>query len=198
MYPQKIKDALQKLSFAGRTRSANAVGTGASFACGSFVRFRIRIDPDTKRIEEIAFESNGCGYMVAAADTLANEYDQRVLTELRGLDHAAIDEKLSDSLDDFPQDRAQCRSAVLEALESAFADFRALQIEEFRGESALICSCFGVSEDRINEVISSGDAVSVEDVTNICNAGGGCGSCRMLIQEILESEQGRSGENGKR
>jgi NAD(P)H-nitrite reductase large subunit len=28
---------------------------------------------------------------------------------------------------------------------------------------------------------------TVADVTRICNAGGGCGSCHQLIQEILET-----------
>lgn len=187
VYPQKIKDAVNELSFAGKLETSNAVGTGANFACGSFVRFRVLIDAKTKRIARIGFESNGCGYMLASADAIASDYGDRFLTELHGIDRDALSAAVGERLGGFPSERTACLEACIDALESAFADFRAMQIEEFRGESALICSCFGVSEDRINEVITSSNAVSVDDVTEACNAGGGCGSCRILIQELLES-----------
>lgn len=187
VYPKKIGDALQGMSFAGKVSPANAVGTGANFACGSFVRFHLHIDPDTKEILSIGFESNGCGFMLAGAEAVARECARTRLTELRGAGRGFLSPEVSGLLGEFPDDRAACGEAVVDALESAFADFRAMQIEEFRGETALVCTCFGVSEDRVNEVIASTDAASLEDVTRACNAGGGCGSCRMLIQELLES-----------
>ena len=76
---------------------------------------------------------------------------------------------------------------TFDALQNSFADFRVSQIEEFAGEKALICTCFGVSEETIEHLIKEKSLETVEEVTNGCNAGGGCGSCQLLIQEIIDT-----------
>jgi NAD(P)H-nitrite reductase large subunit len=53
----------------------------------------------------------------------------------------------------------------------------------------LICTCFGISEDTIQSVISETGAETVEAVGDACNAGTGCGSCRFLIQELIDIHQ---------
>jgi NifU-like protein len=72
------------------------------------------------------------------------------------------------------------------ALRAAFSDHRARLIGEFTGERALVCTCFGVTEETIERYIAGGAAESVDDVSKATRAGGGCGSCRMLIQEMLD------------
>jgi NifU-like protein len=74
----------------------------------------------------------------------------------------------------------------LETLQNALANFRAFQVEEWTGEKALICSCFGVSEETIENLIKTNSLETVEEVTDVCNAGGGCGSCQPLIQELID------------
>lgn len=133
------------------------------------------------------FQTNGCGFMIAAADALADAIAGKQLAELHGLDRDELRAKLCEELDAFPADRRHCEEACIEALRSAFADYRARRIEEFQGEKALICTCFGVSQETIESQIVKGSLKTVEEVTRICNAGGGCGSCRMLIQEIIDS-----------
>ena len=91
---------------------------------------------------------------------------------------------------EFPPDRHQCATVCIEALRGAFADFRIRQIEEFQGEKALICTCFGVSEETIESHIRKCRLETVDEVARACNAGSGCGSCRMLIQEIIDAYQG--------
>ena len=138
--------------------------------------------------------------MIAAADVLAEIVTGKQLAELHGLDRNELRAKLRDELGAFPADRLHCEDACIEALRSAFADYRASQIEEFQGEKALICTCFGVSEETVESLLSepgtaTGFSVlpikTIEDVTRACNAGGGCGSCRMLIQEIIDNSEFR-------
>ncbi len=125
--------------------------------------------------------------MIAAADVLAETVGKSYLVDLQGLKSPDLFAAIEAELDAFPGDRRHCSDVCIEALQNAFADLRAKRVEEFRGEKALICTCFGVSEETIEDCIAKKPAQTVDDVSDACNAGSGCGSCRMLIQEMLDS-----------
>lgn len=185
-YPDKINELFSAPQKAGKAAKTNAVGTGASFVCGSFARFYLEIDLQTKEIREARYKTNGCGFTIAAAEILAEKIVGQKLTELHGLNHAEFLGKIESELGEFPAHRRRCAEICFDALQAAFGDFRALQIEEFAGEKALICTCFGISEDTIQSVIGETLAETVEEVGDACNAGTGCGSCRFLIQELID------------
>jgi bacterioferritin-associated ferredoxin len=132
------------------------------------------------------FKSSGCGFAVAAADVLTEKILDCRLTDLHGLDKNELKGEIETRLEEFPEHRAHCREMCFDALRAALADFRSFQIEEFAGEKLLICTCFGVSEEEIEKVIEEYQAVSVEEVSDVCNAGTGCGSCQFLIQEMID------------
>ena len=185
-YPENIDSGFHDPKFAGKMADANAVGTSAAFVCGSVLRLKLRIDPETKEILAAKFQTNGCGFMIAAADRLIELVSGKKLTDLHGLETDVLKSKIgSDQAASFG-DRRHCFETVISALRSALADFRALQIEEFTGEKPLICTCFGVSEETIENVIAENAAASVEEVGEICRAGTGCGSCQPLILELLD------------
>lgn len=175
IYPDPIAELAFAPRFAGPIESSNAVGTDASFRCGAFVRFELSIDRATKTVNAIGFCSNGCGYMIAAADRFAGEVVGKRLADLHALDFSGFE--------DFAADRVQCADVARSALKGAFANFRQTQLDEFAGEKALICTCFGISEESIEAC----GAESVDEVGELTNAGTGCGSCRMLIADIIET-----------
>lgn len=186
-YPPKIHARSRLPKNAGNAPKANAVGTSASFECGSFVRISLEIDNDTKLIRQAKFQTNGCGYMIATADRTAETLAGRKLTDLHGLGQEEHERLVLNELEAFPPNRKQCAELVFKALKDALADYRAYFIEEFSGEKALICTCFGVSEETIEAYIDANSPASVTKVTDATRAGGGCGSCRMLIQELIDS-----------
>lgn len=185
-YPPKISRRFHTPKNAGKAAETNVVGTGASFVCGSFVRFFLHIDVNAKIITEAKFKSNGCGFTVAAAEVLTGKIGGKCLTELHGLDKVEIIAEIEKDIEKFPAGRRHCLEICVDALQNALADFRAFQIEEFAGEKALICTCFGVSEEHIEKVIADNQIETTEQVKEICQAGGGCGSCRFLIQEMID------------
>jgi len=186
-YPAKISQRFHDVKNAGQAQSPNAVGTSATFVCGAVLRFTLRIDPDTKEIREARFKTDGCGFLIGAAEVLAEKITGRCLTELHRFDRRALESEIEGEIGKFPEHRQHCLELVTECLQNALADFRALQIEEFTGEKALICTCFGVSEETIENLIEKELFSTVEDVTDACRAGGGCGSCQPLIQEIIDT-----------
>lgn len=186
-YPSKISEKFRAPRHAGRAEGANAAGTEASFVCGAALRFTLRIERETKEILEAKYQTSGCGFLIASAEKVAEKISGRKLTELHGLDRAPLHEQIENELDEFPANRRHCLDLCLDALQAALADFRAAQVEEFTGEKALICTCFGVSEETIERAVSEYSLETVEEVIEICSAGGGCGSCQPLIHDILEN-----------
>ncbi len=186
-YPPKINERFSAPQNVGKVENANACGTGATFICGAVLRIYLRIDTKSKEILEAKFKTNGCGFLIASADFLAKLIVGKKLIELHGFDDNFFQSRIEEEFGNFENHRRHCLDLTLTAVKNAFADFRVTQIQEFAGETALICTCFGVSEDTIENLIKVKSLETVEEVTDVCNAGGGCGSCQLLIQEILDT-----------
>jgi NifU-like protein len=186
-YPPRISEKFNAPKNVGAAVEANAVGASATFVCGAVLRFTLRIDRQTKKIQEMKFVTSGCGYLIAAADALADEMAGVSLAELHSFDKRVLEFAIESELGEFSERRKHCLELATDALQNALADFRRLQIEEFMGEKALICTCFGVSEETIENLIAEKSLATIEEVTDLCSAGGGCGSCQPLIQEIIDT-----------
>lgn len=186
IYPPKINERFLRPKNAGAAARADAVGVDASLICGTFVRFFLQIDADSKKIEAVRYKSDGCGYSIAAADVLAEIITNRQLTDLHGADANFWTAEIERELGFFTAARHHCLKICVDALHTALSDYRVRRLEEFSGEKALVCTCFGVSEETIERVVAENEVETVEDVTDICKAGGGCGSCGFLIQEIID------------
>lgn len=185
-YPDKIGFLAASPGFAGAIDDAIAIGTSASLICGSFVRFSLSIDAVNLVISDIKYETNGCGFAVAAAETIARSLSGKPLTTLHGLESEEIFTFDELAITDFPPARRQCVEICFEAVRAALANFRASRVAGFTGGNVLVCSCFGVDEKTIERAIDENSFVTVAEVTERTNAGGGCGSCRMMIEEILD------------
>ena len=58
--------------------------------------------------------------------------------------------------------------------------------EPIPSEQDLICKCFHVDEETIRDCIAKDNLETIEQVTEICQAGGGCHSCHVLIQLFID------------
>jgi NifU-like protein len=186
IYPNDVLRRLKLPANAGSLENVNATGKAVSFECGTSITFEMLIDKETKLIQSVAFRSNGCGFMIGAADVVADEFGGRHLTDLHALTDLP-DAVLLRDLGEFPVERRQCGRIAITAFKNALADFRRRQVEEFSGEKGLICTCFGVTEETIELAASERSARTVDEVGRVCRAGTGCGSCQLMIQEIIDS-----------
>lgn len=170
--PRNIGDAGEP-SFTGRA---------ASLACGAHVRFSIQVD-EVQAVSQARFRAAGCNVLVAAASILTER-----VTGLTTAEAAAIGQTpkaLVAQLDATGSE--QCVKMACEALLDAIREYSNAARDEWAGDEALICTCFFVSERTIEREIQARGLTTVSEVTRACNAGGGCGSCHQLIQEILET-----------
>lgn len=188
VYPKKVTERLRVIPRREIPETADAIGLAASLECGTNIRFYLSIGERDGPIYKITFRSNGCGYMLAAADAIIEYLTEKFLTELHGLKSDELIGVIESELGHLPSDRKHCIQTVIDAVRSAFAEYRRSRIEEFAGERALICTCFGVSEEKIENVIKQQSATTVEEIGHLTNAGIGCGSCQMLIRDIIDSQ----------
>ena len=98
-----------------------------------------------------------------------------------------------ENLGGLPDQKMHCSVMGQEALEAAIADYysrkggQAPQVQK----GNIVCTCFGVTDDEISKVVHENDLTTVEEVTNFCKAGGGCGACKERIGELVEEVQGQ-------
>jgi NifU-like protein len=161
------------------------VGRAASLVCGAHVRFSLQVDEEHV-VSQAKFKAAGCSVLVAASSLLT----ERVVN-VSTADAAIIGQNanlLSESFANLETERDHCPHLAGDALVAAIREYSDATRGEWIGDEALICTCFFVSERTIESEIATRGLRTVAEVTRACNAGGGCGSCHQLIQEILETQ----------
>lgn len=156
-------------------------GRAASLSCGAHLRFSIQVD-EKHAISQARFRAAGCNVLIAAASVLTEQVTGLTTANaaVLGQDPGALSEQMG-------VDNSQCVGLACNALLDAIRDYSNAARDEWAGDEALICTCFFVSERTIEREIQTRGLTTVAEVTKACNAGGGCGSCHQLIQEILET-----------
>lgn len=171
----------------GEVSDAAALGDTGSLVCGAALRLSLQMDADSLAIADAKFKAAGCGYLIAAASVLTEILKGRAIAEAATLaESAALEKVIAERLVNVPPERAHCLALCREALGLALDHYHDAAREEWNGEEALICTCFGVSEKTIEQAIHTRALRTIEQVTRACNAGGGCHSCHPLIEDILE------------
>jgi len=168
--PRNVGDA-DEPSFTGRA---------ASLICGGHARISIQID-EMHRVSQARFRAAGCDVLVASASRLT----ERVIGETTA-DAAVIGQEPA-ALVGIVGNHEHCPGLACDALLAAIREYSDAAREDWIGDEALICTCFFVSERTIESEIQRHGLTTVREVTRACNAGGGCGSCHQLIQEILDT-----------
>jgi len=183
--------------FAGAVDGANASATEASFLCGAFVTLSLKIDDSSAHIVEARYRTNGCGYLLAACEVMAATLQGKCLTDLKGNSREATVVSIIEQLQDVPNARVHCVGLAADVVRTALAAYRAKQVAEYRGDDALICTCFGISERSIEKCIVENQVTRVEQVIDLCRAGGGCGSCQPLVQQLIDDVRALTAFRGK-
>ena len=173
---QDVRDEFLNPRNVGDVAEPKFVGRAASFDCGAALRVSIQVD-DSQRITDARFKAAGCSTLIAAASLLT----ERVKGMTTG--DAAAYGGLPEMICHFPQ--RECVALAFEALINAVQGYSDSIRDHWEGDEALICTCFGVAENRIEKEIVSKGLTTIAEVTTACNAGAGCRSCWPLIEELL-------------
>lgn len=163
----------------GDASEPSFVGRAASMECGAAVRVSIQID-EQHRIAQAKFKAAGCSALVASLSILTER-----VTGIAPAD-AAVIAQAPKSVTGNSED-LHCAKLGCDALVAAIQSYSDAVRHEWNGDEALICTCFCVSERVIETEIAQKGLSSISEVIQACNAGGGCGSCHPLIEEMLDA-----------
>jgi NifU-like protein len=147
------------------------------------MRISLHID-ESQRIVEAKFKAAGCSVLVASAELLTNQILGKTTGEAAALCQQV--RLIEAQLVPIETDRMDCPRLASDALVAAIREYSDAIRDTWEGEQALICTCFGVSERRIEWEIRTNGLRTVTEVTRACNAGAGCRSCWPLIEDILD------------
>jgi NifU-like protein len=184
-YTDKVKDHFFHPHNVGEIENPDGTGEVGSLACGDALKLTFKLDKNG-RIADAKFKTFGCASAIATSSVLTDMIRGLTLEEAAKITNRDI----ADYLGGLPEQKMHCSVMGREALEAAIANYRTGGKEKHELEGRVVCTCFGVTEKEIERVIRDNDLTTVEQVTNYCKAGGGCGGCKGEIEKIIERIQG--------
>lgn len=180
-YSEKVMNHFRNPRNVGKIEHPDGVGTVGSLACGDALTLMFRLGPD-KRITDVKFQTFGCASAIAASSALTEMVIGKTVEEAEKI----TNKEIADYLGGLPDQKMHCSVMGREALEAAIHNYRTGETAVKNLEDHIVCTCFGVSENEIRRVVTENNLTTVDEVTNFCKAGGGCGMCRDDIQSIID------------
>ena len=184
-YTDKLKEHFFNPRNVGEIEKPDGVGEVGSLACGDALKLTFKLDK-TGRIKDAKFKTFGCASAIATSSVLTEMIRGKTLEEAAHVTNKDI----ADHLGGLPEQKMHCSVMGREALEAAIENYRSGGKKKHELEGNLICTCFGVTDKEIERVIRENNLKTVEEVTNYCKAGGGCGGCQGEIEKIVEKMLG--------
>ncbi len=199
-YTEKVMEHFLHPRNVGEIADADGIGEVGNITCGDALKLYLKLDAEGRHIADVKFQTFGCASAIASASALTE------LVKGKSLDEAGTitNQNIADYLGQLPEEKMHCSVMGMEALQAAIANIRgesdgrvtsgehdANKSYDPHGLDRTVCFCFSVTERKIREVITGNQLETIEQVTNYCKAGGGCGGCKPEIQKILDDIKGR-------
>jgi NifU-like protein len=183
-YTDRVLDHFRNPRNVGVVENADGVGQVGSLACGDALKLTFKLGPD-KRIADVKFQTFGCASAIASSSALTEIIKGMTLEQAAKV----TNQDIANFLGGLPEQKMHCSVMGREALEVAIENCRTGKTATRILEGKVVCKCFGITEEEIRRVVSDNRLTTVEQVTNYCKAGGGCGNCRGEIETIVRSVQ---------
>ena len=188
-YSDKVIDHYRNPRNVGKIDNADAIGEAGSLACGDSLKIYLKINNGI--VTDAKFQTFGCGSAVASSSILTEMIIGKPIEEVKKITNKDI----ADQLGGLPPEKMHCSVMGYEALEDALKNYDDYtDLDDIRNEEEankqrekIVCTCFGITENVIWDAIKMNGLKTVEEITNYTKAGGACGKCKGLLQDIINT-----------
>ncbi|KXS41375.1 iron-sulfur cluster assembly scaffold protein [Methanolobus zinderi] len=118
-YSKKVLEHFQNPRNVGKMEDADGKGLEGSPACGDMVAVYLKVNEDTKVIEDVKFESYGCASNIATASIITELAKGKTLEEAKNISWKQATEELGG----LPPVKAHCSVLAVEGLRAAIRDY---------------------------------------------------------------------------
>ncbi len=118
-YSDKVLEHFRHPRNVGRIEEPDGKSTEGSPACGDMVAVYIKVDDETKVIDDIKFESYGCASNIATGSIITELAKGKTLDEAKAIGW----KQASEELGGLPPVKAHCSVLAVEGLRAAIRDY---------------------------------------------------------------------------
>ncbi len=137
LYSEKVMDHFRNPRNVGMIENADGVGEVGNAKCGDIMKIYLKIENDI--IEDVKFETFGCGSAIASSSMATELIKGKPLEEALSLTNKAVVE----ALDGLPAHKIHCSVLAEEAVKKALKDYYEKKGIEYDPEQFPDCESCG-------------------------------------------------------
>jgi nitrogen fixation protein NifU and related proteins len=118
-YSQKVLDHFMHPHNVGKMENPDASATEGSPACGDQVTVYLKVDEQSKKIEDVSFLSYGCASNIATASIITDLAKGKTLDEAKKITW----KEAMEALDGLPPVKVHCSVLAADTLQSAISNY---------------------------------------------------------------------------
>lgn len=119
MYSETVMDHFRSPRNVGVIEEANGVGEIGNPLCGDMMTIYLKVEND--RIEDIKFQTFGCGAAIAVSSMLTEIAKGKSIEEAKVITNKDV----AEALDGLPKNKLHCSNLGADALQAAIRDYEA-------------------------------------------------------------------------
>ena len=119
LYSEKVMDHFRHPRNVGTIEDADGIGEVGNAKCGDIMKIYLKIKDE--RVEDVKFETFGCGSAIAFSSMATEMIKGKPLTEVLTLTNKAVTE----ALDGLPTHKLHCSVLAEQAIQAAVKDYQA-------------------------------------------------------------------------
>jgi len=122
LYGEKVMDHFTNPRNVGEIKDADGVGTTGNPTCGDIMKIFLKIGKKDGQeiIEDVKFQTFGCGAAVATSSMVTEMVKGKTLDEAEKISNAAV----AEALGGLPPVKMHCSNLAANALHEAIKDYR--------------------------------------------------------------------------
>lgn len=122
-YSKKVMEHFSKPHNQGTIKNADGVGTVGNPTCGDIMKLYIKVaknKTDEEYIDDIKFETLGCGAAIATSSMVTDLAKGKTLKEAEKITR----QNVADELEGLPPTKMHCSNLATDALHKAIEDYK--------------------------------------------------------------------------